>query len=745
MKRIFSICIISAMFMSVTMQISAINVSALEQNLSINEVMAANTSTIRDGDSKNGSDSGDFSDWIELYNPNEKPLDIKGYTLSDSGATWTFPEGVVPSKGYLLVWCSDKNKVTEDGQLHTNFKISASGETITLKKPDGSVEDKLTIPALRDDQSYGCKTDGAAEFVIFSKSTPLASNVYTPEATAVKMPVFSHKGGFYNEKFDLKITTDEADVKIYYTKDGTDPEPGNESTIEFEGNIEINGRTGDPNVYSLYRNPMPDYYPSWQDPNGEIFKCTVLKAVAIREDGVKSKIVTHSYFVEPNMKTRYSIPVVSLVTDPANLFDSEKGIYSYNYLNKGSEWERPMHMEFFEPDGTLGFSQYVGARISGGETRYLPQKSFRIYFDKGYDDKNKVKYDIFPGLTKRGDGKKLDTFERLILRNGGNDNQSLLFRDSLLQGLVSHLKIDIQASRPSVVFLDGEYWGIYNFRERYDSEYIKYHYNADKEKVAMLDVWEYPEVLEGENSDAGAYMSDLIYYLKENSISQPGTYEYIKTKMDLENYIDYNIAQIMVGNNDWPGNNTTVWKYKTEDEKYNPEAPYGLDGRWRWMLRDTDFGYGIWGKSPAHNTLCFALGDFIEPGMEYANSPGIVFLLNTLLENEDFRNEFINHFADQMNTSFRPERVHEEIDKAKKAIELEMPEHLERYTSWGLSMNSWYRDIDYIKYYATERPYYVRRHITDKFESAGVTGTGTIKLNTDSSKGYIRINSIDIK
>lgn len=748
MKRLFSISIAVIMLFASTAQINPVNADSSDQTVLINEVMSANTSTLRDGDTddaKYGNEGGAYSDWIELYNPGEQPVDLTGYKLSDDEGTWTFPNGMVPAKGYFLVWASGKKKIAGNGQLHTHFKISSSGETITLKLPGGTVADKAKVPALRDNQSYGRKIDGSQDMVIFSISTPCSANISTSTTTAVKMPAFSRQGGFYENGFDLIISTDEPGVRIYYTLDGSDPVPGNASTVEYIDGIKIKSRAGDPNVFSNINVAPPDANYEWVNPDVEIFKCSTVKASAVREDGIKSKTATHTYFVDPDIKTRYSLPVISLVTDKANLFDDETGIYtSANCENKGKEWERPVHMEFFEPGGSLGFSQYIGLRINGGYTRTFAQKSLRLCADSEYDDTGKFKYDVFPGLTKKGTGKKLDSFDSLVLRNAGNDNSSLMFRDELLQSLVSHLKIDTQAYRPSIVFLNGEYWGIYNIRERYDADYFKSHYGVDKDKVALLDVWEYPEVLEGTKEDSEAYRYEIIKYLKENSITQNDTYEYIKTKMDIENYIDYYVAEIITGNNDWPGNNMSIWKYKTDDGKYHPEAPYGQDGRWRWVLRDTDFGYGIWGKSPAHDTLSFAMGDLIEPGAEYANEPWVVFLLNTLLERDDFRNEFINRFADQLNTSFEPKRVTQKIDGAKAAIESAIPEHCDRWPTSDIRKDNWYENIDYMKYFAYIRPDYVREHIINKFSDYGVSGTASIKLDSDSSKGYVKINSIDI-
>ncbi len=721
------------------------------QSLFINEIMASNSQTLRDGDVEDkdeGSKGGAYSDWIEIYNAGSQPIDLTGYTLSDSGATWTFPKGIIEAKGYLLVWASDKDKVAKDGQFHANFKLSASGEIVVLKSPDGTVVDSVTFVSLADDQSYGRTTDGATGFDVFSKSTPLKAN--SNGMVVVKTPVFSKEGGFYTEAFDLEITTDIPEAKIYYTTDGSDPVPGASGTNEYNSSIRIKSRAGDPNVLSMVQNISNDTWNPWKAPKGEVFKCTTLKAVVVREDGVKSKVVTYSYFVDPNMNSRYTLPVVSLVTDYDNLFDPATGIYMKGNSEKtGEEWERPAHIEFYEEDGTIGFSQNVGIRIHGGWSRKYPQKSFRVYADAGYDDSTEFEYEVFPGLTKKGNGKKMKSFERLILREAGNDWSVAYMRDEMMQSLVSHVKgLDTQAERPAILFLNGEYWGVYYIRERYDKEYLEDHYNLDDDNVAILDVQQNIEVQEGTAEDATAYTNDVINYLKSNSITQASTYEYIKTKIDIDNFINYYVAEIFCGNTDWPGNNVAIWRYKTEDGKYHPEAPYGQDGRWRWLLKDLDFGFGLYNKSVTHDTLRFAAGDTSEG---YANESWATFLFKTLLQNTEFRNQFINCFADHLNTSFVSERVLQVINEFEAVLSPEMLEHTDRWqyikmTTQYPMETTWSQNVQVIKDYAKNRPSNVVTFIKNKFGgSNGITGTANITLNIDPKKGYVRINTIDIK
>jgi len=784
------------------------------QSIFINEIMAANSKTIRDGDLEDpdkGDKGGAYSDWIELYNPSSQTISLTGYTLSDSGATWTFPQGTIGPNGYLLIWASDKDKVARDGQLHTNFKLSSSGETIELRSPNGTLVDSLTYSSLADDQSFGRKTDGSSEYKLFAKSTPLSAN--SNGIILLREPAFSKEGGLYTEAFDLYITSEDSQANIYYTTDGSDPVPGASGTFQYSGSIRIQSRAGEANVLSMVQNISADYQNPWKAPKGEVFKCTTLKAVVVNNDGLMSNIVTHSYFVDPGIKTRYTLPIVSVVTGYNNLFDPATGIYtSSNCEKSGEEWERPAHIEFFENNGKVGFSQNIGLRLHGNYTRKYPQKSFRIYADGDNGDKGEFKYEIFPDLTKKGNDKKLKSFERLILRNAGNDWAFGYMRDAMSHSLVSHIKgLDTQASRPVILFLDGEYWGVYYIRERYDKEYLSSHYNLDDDKVVITDIASANNIGggfggfgggavggESPSEDLTAFNNEVINYLKSNSITQQSTYEYIKTKIDIDNYIIYNVAEIFFGNTDWPGNNVSAWRYITDDGQYHPEAPYGQDGRWRWLLKDTDFGFGLYGKSWTHDTLQYATGDIVEG---WSNSQDATFLFRTLLQNEEFRNKFINCFADQLNTSFVSDRVINIISEFESTLAPELLEHTNRWPflklnadaddntnqpnpgnpgdngwnpggnwggdfggnwggdfggnwggdfggNWGGNNNSssktWSDDVQHMKNFAKERPSNMKQFIINKFRSNGVNGTANITLRTDSTKGYIKINTIDI-
>lgn len=546
---------------------------------------------------------------------------------------------------------------------------------------------------------------------------------------------FSHESGFYDENISLELSSTLENAEIYYTLDGSIP------TIEserYEQPIEIASRLGH---FNKIANIRTSYLESWQEP-GEVRKGTVIRA-AVFVDGERiDEVSTHSYFIGA-LRDIYTLPVISLVVHPDYFFDDEIGIYvpgnlyqnsrphepwfnPGNYSERGREWERPAHMEYFETDKSLAFAQQVGVRIHGGASRTTPQKSLRIYARNSYGEKY-IEHPIFPNQS-------LDQYKRLLLRQSGNDWPSTMFRDALMQGLIEHLDVDTQAYQPAILFINGEYWGIHNIRERHDKHYLATNYGVPDDNIDLLK--ENRNVQEGDSEQ----YDHLISYVESNDMSEQHHYEYVQTLMDVDNYIHYQVAEIYFQNTDWPGNNIRYWRLRTE---YNPDAEIPEhDGRFRWMHYDTDFGFSLYEGSEGykHNTLQFAT---MANGPDWPNPDWSTLLLRTLLENQDFQHNFINTFADHLNMWFHPDRVLDMIDQFKERLEPEMAEHINR---WGhpYSINHWDENVEVLRIFARNRPDYVRNHIIEQFDLYGMyqlqlspfsSEEGNVSLNTLSFDG----------
>ncbi len=601
-------------------------------------------------------------------------------------------------------------------------------------------QEKLAVIDIRDNPLENGLRDSYAPIRSYWENIYLRAPFILPEYPTLLDPVYSHPAGFYSEDFLLEVSSEEPNTSVYYTMDGSDPTP---NSPLFTDPILIKSRKGDPNTISEI--PLAH---NWKPPNGEIFKATVIKAKVFHDwDGSVSATSTNTYFVDQDIHERFNLPVISIVTNPDNFFDYLSGIYvlgyiydhTYdpqldlwrqhaNFLQRSVEWERPIHIEIFDVLGTLGFSQDGLVKIHGGGSRRLPQKSLRIYPQADEQSTKSFSYELFPDLINLNDGLPITEFNNFILRNSGQDWRYTLFRDALMQSLISHTSLATQAYRPIIVFLNGEYWGIHELRQRLDEFYLASTYNINPEKIVILE--KNMEIFRGNLGDEN-HFSEILKFLKENNIEDPKNFEYIKTQIDIDNFIDYLVAEIYFANTDWPHNNFVFWRSKNENpDQKNPDF---TDGRWRWIINDTDYGFGYHenSKNYLHNTLEVAENSSTIAGL----------LLSSLFQNESFKIQFINRFADHLNTSFQEQRVIDRIDQMEAALEPEMAEHIRRWRVMGDSIETWEQNVDVLRDFARNRPETVRQQIVEHF---GLEGTATLTLITDAEQGYIQVNSIPI-
>ncbi len=551
-----------------------------------------------------------------------------------------------------------------------------------------------------------------------------------PPAGRIDPPSFSRPGGFYDEPFDLRLGSDEPGAAIRYTLDGSSPKEQS----------------------ARYASPLP--IRAAPSPPGGFCTGTVVRAQAIAEDGRSSRVVTHTYWVDPSRAHRYTLPVFSLSTDMANLSNKTTGLFQYrNRMATGRFWERPVAIEFFETDGRRAFALNGGFRLHGGSSRDYDQKSLRLYARPEYGWDDAFRYPFFPGLKKRGSGEPLQEFKTLILSNASNDYRATKLRDVLMQGLVEHsARLDTQASRPVVVFLNGVYWGVYSLREFYDEHYLAGHYDGPPDRAVILK--ENALLKRGAPADRDPYLA-LREYARRHDLSDPANYRRVAGLMDLDNYLEYYAAEIYFHNSDWPHNNITFWRLKPEGDP-DPARP-GHDGRWRWMLHSTEYGFlckspairginrrainefqGRFGSlnKPSANTLEWALQE--RDCRLQEEWPNLLF--RKLIDNEEFRNAFINRLADGLNSSFAAERVIRRIDELEASLLPEMAEHIRR---WPVipSLEAWKSNVQVLRRFAAERPDHVRRHILDRF---GLSGYARVTLRADPSEGHVRINGLSV-
>jgi hypothetical protein len=646
------------------------------ENIVINEFAASNTHSNLTPDTK------DFEDWIELYNHGDYPIHIGGLYLTDDIDTpfkWRIPDWIVIEPNAFVVFWADDNNF----EMHTNFKLDNQGEQIALFRPDGTAIDWIDFGEQAQDISYGRYPDGGSQWYYMTTPTPGGINNSQRVSSLIKAqePVFSKPGGLYSQAQSVTLTAP-PNSTIRFTTDGSIPTQYSQS-------------------YSAAIN---------------VDTTTVIRARTFAQNKLPGPTVTNTYIIDRTS----SLPIISIATDPNYLY-GEQGIAAGSCFSEqpGTEppfdmtanywqnWERPVSFEYYEPDGTLGFKLDAGIRIFGGAFgRQICQKAFTIYARDKYGFST-INYRLFPS-------KSIDQFKRFILRASSNDYNRTFFRDAMMNTLVmGQMDIDYQGYQPVIAFINGQFQGIYNIREKMNKYYPESNYGIDADNVDLLE--NVGEVNAGEDID----YRELISYVQSHDMATAANYEHVKNLLDVDECMNYFIAELYFRNHDWLHRNTKYWR------EHNPE------GKWRWMLFDLDWGFeGEINEGPEQYTT---------NSLQWALDTGGAVLLEHLLENPAFKNEFAQRFASHLNITFNPDRVIQIIDKLKAGIEPEMPAHISRW-GWPRDMAAWEDEIELLREFAIHRPDNVREHLSMTLQ---LDGLASLVVNIANPElGEVKINSV---
>jgi len=454
--------------------------------------------------------------------------------------------------------------------------------------------------------------------------------------------MFSHPSGFYDSDFSLTITAEEGDT-VYYTLDGSIPTT---ASAVYEGPITITDASANENVYSM-RTDVSLYFETgeYQPPEVTVDKCTVLRAAVFDGSGTLLSESCASYFVGFQDKTGYDrMNIVSIITAPENLFDYDTGIYvlgkTYddavaagieidedeeryypaNYREKGKEWEREAFVSFFGTDRELLLEQVLGIRIKGHGTRVCVPKSFNLYARESYGEKTFGADLVGVGYLPK----------RLALYSAGMDRSKI--KNVLAAELTADLHLGNQTYQPCVVFLDGEYWGVYWITDKFDGPYFRETYGVEKDDVVLI---KGGELEIGEDGDFALY-EELLDFCSSNDMSDPANYAAFQEKVDLESFLDYYATELYLANHDWPSTNFALWRSR---EKGDGEY---YDTRWRWLLFDTD-------------EECMEQWYSDYDSIAVARERDVMF--DALCENAEFRQAFADRLILFSETIFAPENV----------------------------------------------------------------------------------------
>lgn len=576
---------------------------------------------------------------------------------------------------------------SHDGLYHSNFKISSAGEHLYLSDETGTLLHVVDSVGLKGDHSYGRDTDGADTWKVFHQPSPGSSN------NSSNALFYSHKRGFHREPFWLKIRS-EREMPVYYTLDGSMPD---ENSLRFPDSLFVGYRDQEPNVISLIPTTQPppvDVIKHWEPPLAPTEKATVIKCRSFLNGIPTTPVYSATYFVDPLGSDRYTLPVFSLITDSLNLFDYDSGIFvpgvfadpannrTGNYFQRGIEWERPVHIEYFEQEGDVAFAQNGGLRIHGQYSRRAAQKSLRLYARNEYGKKY-FAYRLFPK-------KDHESYKRLVLRSSMTTFDTR-FGDAFIADMARDLDFEIQDFQPVILFVNGAYFGIHNMREYIDEHFIQSLYpEMDEDSLNILRMkW---TIMEGNNQD----YRQLYEFIRTNSLAVPENFDYVTSRIDYANYLDYCATEIYLANRDWPGNNVIYWQSQRDGSK------------WRWILNDLDASF----RFPHLDMIAQATD---STSTRWPNPEWSTLIFRRMLANEQFRTDYICRSMELMRSVFHPDRIISRMEGYKQLYVPEIDEHILRW-NFPESNQKWvtFYDSTMVRF-ANTRPVYFMKHLTDAF------------------------------
>lgn len=572
-------------------------------------------------------------DWIELYNGTNSDISLDGWGISHDlalGAEYTFSGVTIKAGGYLLLYASGGTpESTSAGSIYLPFKISNSGTRLYLLSPEGTVKDFFHTGKLCIGYTSGRKGD-LRERYFFASPTPKAKNG-TGYTSYAAVPSLSSSGGYAS--IGDKITASGLQGQtLRYTTDGSTP------------------TASSPVFDSL-----------------SISKTVVLKVRAFQDGRLPSETVVATYVVG-----NHDIPFVSLSGDPDGFFGYNNGIlangpgysepFPYSGANFWKDWERQATFEYFTPESGKAVAFDCGVNVFGQYSRAYDQKSLAVHLRDKYGTSD-VTYPFF-------ENNDITTVSHMVLRAGGQDYKATRIRDAfcseVMQGHTTLISMDWQ---PVALYINGAYWGFFDLREKINEEYLASHEGLDKDNVTIIKGDS--RVVAGSNTEIKA----LYAYAKNNDLSKAEHYNYMAEQMDMDNFIDYLIAEIYFANGDT--GNKKCYKENT------------LGSKWRWVIFDFDMSMrneSLWGDK--YNTIEM----LFNPGGHGSNNGFTSALQYNLSKNSTFREKFITRYAELLNTIFMPESMRAVLKGMTDKMDSEMKQHVAR---WGTptSYDKWVEEV----------------------------------------------------
>jgi hypothetical protein len=563
--------------------------------------------------------------------------------------------------------------------LHTNFTLKASGETVYLLNASNTMIDQVTSPATDPNYTYGRYPNGGASLSVLSP-TPNASNssAVSYQGYLTDSVAFSLPAGFYAGAQTLSLSTKTGST-IRYTTDGSKP---NASSPIYTGPITISSDK-------------------------------VIRAACYKPGYITDKFETNTYFIADGS----TLPVFSISTHPNNFFSNDSGIYvmgpnasgAYPYFgaNFWQDWKREIHVEYFDKTGVQQFEQDADVTIHGGYSRGQSMKSLRLIPGSKYG-KSTFSYPLF-------NEKNINQFHAIVLRNAGNDFNYSHLRDALNHRTLAPMgHVEYEAYEPVLVFINGAYWGVHTLRERDDTDYLSSNTGVPKNNIDFCELD--GSILDGSNVE---FLS-MLDFVKNNDMTQAANYSALQSMLDVQSCVDYFAAETYHTNWDWSHNNIRYWQ------------PKGAGGKWRYIYHDTDFGESLFDFNTATSN---ELNRFLTDTRS-VHSPFVA----KLLTNVQFKNYFVNRYADMINTIYQPSNFNGIFTNLRNQLNPEMTRHFAKWPDNSNSVSGWNNECNKVATFITDRPANARNHIQSQF---GLVKQVNVTINVSpAGAGKIQISTI---
>lgn len=577
--------------------------------------------------------------------------------------------------------------------------------------------------------------------------------LFCPVCAEETVITLSHESGFYPKPISLTITCSQPYAQLHYTLDGTAPtldSPLYTDPISLQRTV---GRY-DPLSRITGLHLEGDYLSEKDFPSAH-----VLRVAALWPDGTVSAETAGTYFVGYSDRSVLfgDLPILSLIMDPGDLFDYEKGIFMLgasfdqwnaqqtepyeawevfgNFSNKGKEWERPVTVDFMLAEGEQ-FVQNMGLRIKGAASRTAPQKSMRLIAREEYGKKN-IRHPLLPGNICQADGTVMEKYKSITLRNGANDRDHARIRDPFISQLARGLNIETALSRAAVCYINGEYWGLYTLTEEYSDHHLANHYGLENENVITI---KKSEVEDGVEADADLFW-DMYHFISDNDMADPAAYAKAAEMVDIKSLADYAAVTLYIFNEDgiFQYNNWQIWRVRQPQPDQSPLA----DGKWRMMLYDSDYSSGVYtdGYGYQTNTIRELLLDKEYEEWHPAR------LITSLMANEDFRREVILSLCDVRNLYFEKCRVDALLASMTAEYEKQTNNTFLRFgpewiARWNVP-NHLEEQLNILHRFFTGRYHVFSSHIRSAFQLKNYSEI-TVS-SSDSAKGSVKVNDRNIR